>query len=82
MVSQYGAFKPSTIHPNFCWARPAEYAVPRNLKPHKCRPVINNTPPFKGRNIRIPIIIPVKEGGLLIRGLHYLKPKAALNPKP
>ena len=27
-------------------------------------------PPFKGPNIRIPIRIPIKEEGLLIRGLH------------
>ena len=33
--------------------------------------MINKPPPFKGLNIRIPIIIPIKGRGLLIRGLHY-----------
>ena len=41
-----------------------------------CRPLINNQPPFKGPNIRIHIIIPIK-GGLLIRGLHQTQ-----HPKP
>ena len=27
--------------------------------------MINNTPPFKGLNIRIPIIIPIKGGGFM-----------------
>ena len=35
--------------------------------------MINKPAPFKGLNIRIPIIIPIKGRGLLIRGLHYLK---------
>ena len=36
-----------------------------------CRPMINKPAPFKGLNIRIPIIVPKEgEGGLLIRGLH------------
>ena len=29
------------------------------------------TPPFKGVSIRIPIIIPIRGGGLLITGLDY-----------
>ena len=33
--------------------------------------MINNSPPFKDRNIRIPIIIPIKGRGLLIKGLGY-----------
>ena len=33
--------------------------------------MINNPPPFKGVNTRIPIIIPIKGNGSLIRGLHY-----------
>ena len=36
----------------------------------KCRPMINKPPPFKGLNIRIPIIIPIKGRGFLIMGLH------------
>ena len=35
-----------------------------------CRPVINQLTPFKGLNVRIPIIIPIKGKGLLITGLH------------
>ena len=34
-----------------------------------CRPVISKSPPFKSLNIRNPIIIPIKEGGLLTRDL-------------
>ena len=33
--------------------------------------MINKAPPFKGLNIRIPIIIPINGRGLLIRGLGY-----------
>ena len=32
-----------------------------------CRPQINNAPSFKDPNIRIPVIIPMKGKGLLIR---------------
>ena len=38
-------------------------------------PRLINAPPFMGLNIQIPILIPIKEGGLLIRGLHYGNPK-------
>ena len=30
------------------------------IKAVKCRPMINKPPPFKGLDIRIPIIIPIK----------------------
>ena len=33
--------------------------------------MINKPPLFKGLNLRIPIIIPIRGGGLLIRGLGY-----------
>ena len=36
-----------------------------------CRPVIDKPLPFKGVNIRILIVIPITDRGLLIRGLHY-----------
>ena len=32
---------------------------------------MNEPPPLKGPGIRIPIIIPIKGRGVLIRGLHY-----------
>ena len=38
----------------------------------QCRPVINKPPPLKRLNIRIPILIPIKGRGFLIRGLHKL----------
>ena len=34
----------------------------------ECRPVINKPLPFKGLNIRIPIVIPTEGRGLFIRG--------------
>ena len=34
--------------------------------------MMNKAPPFKGFNIRITILTPIKDGGLLVRGLHYL----------
>ena len=40
--------------------------------------MINKPPPFKGLNIRIPIIIPMKGKGLLVRGLGLRVP----SPKP
>ena len=33
-----------------------------------CRPVINKPPPFKGLDITIPIIIPIKDGGFINKG--------------
>ena len=39
-----------------------------------CRPMINKHLPFKGFNIRIHVIIPIKGGGLLIWGLYYSGP--------
>ena len=40
-----------------------------NCSRSQCRPMTNERPPFKGLNIRIPIIIPISGMGLLIRGL-------------
>ena len=34
----------------------------------QCRPMINKPPPFKGLNIRIPILIPIKGRGFLNQG--------------
>ena len=34
----------------------------------QCRPMINNPPPFKCVNIRIPIIIPIKGRGFMNQG--------------
>ena len=34
----------------------------------ECRPVSNKPPPFKGRNIRISLIIPIKGKGLINQG--------------
>ena len=41
-----------------------------SMKSHsiQCRPMINKPPPFKGLNIRIPIIIPVKRRGFINHG--------------
>ena len=36
-----------------------------------CRPVISKSPPFKGLNIRTPIIIPIKEGGFVNKGSRF-----------
>ena len=33
-----------------------------------CRPMINNPPPFKGLDMRIPIITPMKRKGLMNQG--------------
>ena len=33
--------------------------------------MIPNPPSFRGLNITMPIIIPIKGKGLVIRGLHY-----------
>ena len=50
-----------------------------------CKPMMSKPPPFKGLNIRIPIIIPIQERGLIM-GLHYLpmlqKSKASLCGSP
>ena len=35
--------------------------------------MINKPPPFKGLKVRIPVIIPIHGGGLLIRGLPYVE---------
>ena len=34
----------------------------------ECRPMINKPPPFKGLNIRIPMIMPTKEKGCINQG--------------
>ena len=36
-----------------------------------CRPIINNPPPFKGLNIRIPTIIPIKGKGFINQGSAF-----------
>ena len=59
---------------------------------YECKPMINKHPPFKGLNIRIPTIIPIKVRGVIEQGStlklssHWFlvreKELCALNPKP
>ena len=38
-----------------------------------CRPMIDNPPPFKGLNIRIPVIFPAKGRGFINQGFGLVQ---------